>query len=144
MQETHRIFITLGLVILTISAFLPLGFIVNIPPKDGDLSKFLVKPVFGITSIVYYLNFILLIIAFICSFHRKGMIARIFVILSGIISLISIYIGCSMIGFQWGGPLQGSTGIGMVSMILGNIFILIGCLFQIRFNKHTNQEQPAE
>lgn len=135
MKEAHRVFITLGLVILAISAFLPLGFIVNIPPKDGDLSKFLVKPVFGITSIVYYVNFILLIVPFICSYHGKGMSARIFVILFGIISLISIYMGCSLIGFNWGGGLQASSGIGMIYMFIGNILIVIGGLLQIQYNK---------
>lgn len=136
MKESHRVFITLGLAILAISAFLPLGFIVNIPPKSDDLTKFLIKPVFGIVSSVYYLNFILLSIPFICGYHGKGMIARSLVILFTILALIVTYIGCSLIGFNWGGPFQGSTGIGMPFVLLGDILVMIGCLFQIRFNKN--------
>ena len=143
-KAIHRVFISLGIISLAFSGFLPLGYTIIDIKGENNFGDLVYKPAFGITHSVYYLNFLLLTIPLLCGYHGKRVIAQILVILFVIAAIIVTFIGCALIGFRWGGPLQGSTGIGMVSMILGNIFMLIGCLFQIRFNKHTNQEQPAE
>lgn len=143
-KAIHRVFITLGIIFLAFAGFLPLGYTIIDIKGENNFGDLVYKPAFGITHSVYYLSFLLLTIPLICGYHGKRLIAQILVILLVIVAIIVTVIGCTLIGFQWGYLLQGSTGIGMVSMILGDIFILIGCLFQIRFNKHTNQEQPAE
>lgn len=143
-KAIHRVFITLGIISLAFAGFLPLGYTIIDIKGENNFGDFVYKPAFGITHSVYYLNFLLLTIPLICGYHGKRVVAQILVILLVIAAMIVTVIGCTLIGFTWSGPLQGSTEIGMVSMILGNIFILIGCLFQIRFNRHTNQEQPAE
>jgi|GEM_PF-3619234 len=132
---THRIFIALGISSLAFAGFLPLGYSVIDIKGENNFGDFVNKPAFGITHSAYYLNFILLTIPLICGYHGRRFIAQLLVILFGIGAITTTFIGCSFIGFQWGGPIQGSTGIGMIAMIVGDVFLLIGCLFQISYNK---------
>lgn len=131
----HRIFITLGLICIAFAGFMPLGYSVIYPERTNDFKDYVLKPAFGITHSVYYLNFILLTIPLICGYHGRRDIARVFVILFGILAIIATFIGCSFIGMNWGGPIHGNTGLGMSSLIAGDVFLIIGCLLQISYNK---------
>lgn len=139
----HRIFITLGIISLVFAGFLPLGYTIIDIKGENNFGDFVYKPAFGITHSVYYLNFLLLTIPLLCGYHGKRVIAQILVILLIIVAIIVTVIGCMLIGFQWGQPLQGSTGIGMVSMIFGDVFLMIGCLIQIRYNKKKQEQSET-
>lgn len=140
MQKSHRVFIALGLVILAITAFLPLGFIFYIPPKRGELSTFLVKPILGITSWIYYMNLILLIIPFVCGYHGQGIRSKILIILFGTAAIICSCFFCLLIGFSFNGHISGNAGSGLITLILANLAIITGCLFQVSYNKKLDQE----
>ncbi len=135
----HRIFITLGILSLGFAGFLPLAYTIIDIKGENNFGDLVYKPAFGITHSVYYLNFLLLTIPLICGYHGRRLIAKLLVILFVVLALTVTFIGCNFIGFNWGGPIQGNTGIGMVAMLLGDILILIGCLFQIQFNHKKDQ-----
>ena len=143
-KAVHRVFITLGIISLAFAGFLPLSYTIIDIKGENNFGDLVFKPAFGITHSVYYLNFLLLTIPLICGYHGKRGVAQILVVLFIIAAIAVTFIGCTFIGFNWGGPIHGNTGIGMASMILGDIFMLIGCLFQIQFNRHTNPDQPSE
>lgn len=143
-KAIHRVFITLGIISLAFAGFLPLGYTIIDIKGENNFGDFVYKPAFGITHSVYYLNFLLLTIPLICGYHGKRVMAQILVILLVIAAIIITVIGCTLIGFQWGGPFQGSTGIGMVSMILGDAFLMIGCLIQIQYNKNKQKREQSE
>jgi hypothetical protein len=143
-KAIHRVFITLGIISLAFAGFLPLGYTIIDIKGENNFGDFVNKPAFGITHSVYYLNFLLLTIPLICGYHGKRAIAQILVILFVIAAITVTFIGCTLIGFTWGGPIQGSTGIGMVSMILGDVFLMIGCLIQIQYNKNEQKRKQSE
>lgn len=132
--KSHQIFISLGLITLGIAAFLPVGYTIHYPHEFNDIEDYKVLPKFGIASGAYYLNFMLLAVPLICGYHGKGIVAQIFTILFGIIAFITISVLSTLIGFTWGGPVQGSSGIGMTVILFGDFLVIIGCLSQIRFN----------
>lgn len=136
----HRTFITLGIILLAFAGFLPLGYTIIDIKGENNFGDFVNKPAFGITHSVYYLNFLLLTIPLICGYHGKRLIAKIAVILFAGSAIAVTFIGCTFIGFHWGGPIHGNTGIGMISMIIGDVFLMIGCLFQISFNRKNQAE----
>lgn len=137
--KTHQILIIFGLLSLGIAAFLPLGYTIIYPHQFNDIEDYIVLPKFGIASGAYYLNFILLAIPFICGYHGKGISAQIFTVLFGIVAFISTSVLCTLIGFTWGGPIQGNSGSGMTIILLGDVLIVAGCLFQISNNKKLSE-----
>jgi hypothetical protein len=136
----HRIFIILGITCIAFAGFLPIGYSVIDIKGENNFGDFITKPSFGITHSVYYLNFILLTIPLICGYHGRRFVAQLLVILFIMVAVITTFIGCTFIGFNWGGPIHGSTGLGMSAMIAGDIFLLIGCLLQIAYNKKQIQD----
>lgn len=131
----HRSFITLGIILLAFAGFLPLSYTIIDIKGENNFGDFVNKPAFGITHSVYYLNFLLLTIPLICGYHGKRIMAKIVVILFAGSAIAVTFIGCTLIGFHWRGPIYGNTGIGMISMIIGDVFLMTGCLFQISFNR---------
>ncbi len=139
----HRIFITLGIISLALAGFLPLGYTIIDIKGENNFGDFVTKPAFGITHSVYYLNFILLTIPLICGYHGKRFVAKLAVVLFGIFAVVVTFIGCSLIGFEWALLLHGNTGIGMILMIFGDVFLMIGCLFQISYNRNQTEEEVS-
>ncbi|WP_343636406.1 hypothetical protein [Fluviicola sp.] len=142
-KATHQTFITLGIIALAFAGFLPLGYSIIHLKGENNFGKFIARPAFGITHSVYYLNFLLLTIPLVCGYHGKRVIARVLVILFAISAVAITFIGCTFIGFHWSGPIHGNTGIGMISMLAGDLLIMTGCLLQIRYNRNQNQDQPT-
>jgi hypothetical protein len=143
-KAIHRVFITLGIIALAFAGFLPLGYTIIDIKGENNFGDLVYKPAFGITHSVYYLNFLLLTIPLICGYHGKRLIAQIIVVLFVIAAISVTFIGCTFIGFHWGGPIHGNTGIGMVSMIFGDACLLIGCLCQISYNQRVQQKDFEE
>jgi hypothetical protein len=142
MSRTHRTFIIIGLILIGISAFLPLGSITNAPRRlvFNPPSGFFIKQILGITSWIYYLNLLLLAIPFVCGYHGQGILSRILVILFGITALFCTSFFSLLIGFSWTEHIRGNIGIGVITVLLGDLAIIIGCLFQISYNKKLDQE----
>lgn len=143
-KAIHRVFITLGIMVLAFAGFLPLGYSIIDIRGENNFGDFVTKPAFGITHSVYYLNFLLLTIPLVCGYHGKRMIAQIVVVLFAVFALTVTFIGCTFIGFRWGGPIHGNTGIGMISMLAGDVLVMTGCLLQIRFNKKSQSISDKE
>jgi len=131
--KPHQIVVSLGFILIGIAWFLPITIDSRLDPTPLDEYHTIDTINYGLVSGIFYLNIFLILIPLIIGNYGRSVIAKVFIILTGLFTLIVIKIGGEFSTFNWGGPISGYTGSGMLFLLLGDIVLTVGSFLTVDY-----------
>ncbi len=124
--KTHQIITSIGFILIGIAWFLPVTIDSRLDPTPQDEWNTIDTINYGLVSGIFYLNLFLILVPLVIGNYGKGTIAKVFIVLTGLFTLIVTKVSGEISTFNWGGPISGYTGSGMLFLLFGDIVLTVG------------------
>jgi hypothetical protein len=131
--KAHQIIVSIGFMLIGIAWFLPITIDSRLDPTPKDEYHTIDTINYGLVSGIFYLNLFLIAIPLIIGNTGYGVAAQVFIVITGFFALAVIKFGAEFSVFHWGGPISGTTGSGIIPLLIGDIFIIIGSFMTVDF-----------
>lgn len=131
--KPHQIVLTIGFILIGIALFLPVTIDSRWDPTPEEEWHTIDIINYGLVSGMFYLNLFLILVPVIIGNNGRGGAAKFFIVVTGLLTLILVKIGGEFSVFNWGGPISGSTGSGMIVLLIGDIAVTIGSFMTVTY-----------